>query len=314
MTPTTAQERAACAVPSPVDDAQRKLAVLIDADNAQPCITPALLAEIANLGVACVRRAYGDWTRQDLAGWKDMLHAHSLLPIQQFQYTNGKNSTDCALIIDAMDLMHTGRFDGFCLVSSDSDFTRLAARLREEGLVVYGFGERQKTPAAFVSACTRFIYTEVLRQQAQQPEAPDIPVSADAAEPAKPVKPVVPVKGSGKTTIAPGAGTTQAAQPAKIPTGTSSKATTPPNAPEKSKPNLELIRLAVLNSLNDRGWATLSSVGDKLGKIQPDFDSRLHGYSKLSELMRAYPKVFEVKELATPRGGKALHVRNKPGK
>ncbi len=309
MTPTTAQERAACAVPSPVDEAQRKLAVLIDADNAQPCITPALLAEIANLGVACVRRAYGDWTRQDLAGWKDMLHAHSLLPIQQFQYTNGKNSTDCALIIDAMDLMHTGRFDGFCLVSSDSDFTRLAARLREEGLVVYGFGERQKTPAAFVSACTRFIYTEVLRPQAQQSEVPDTPASADAAEPAKPGK---LIKGSGKTNIAPDAGTTHAAQPAIIPTGTSSKA--PPNSPEKPKPNLERIRQAVQNSLNDSGWATLSSVGDKLGKIQPDFDSRLHGYSKLSGLMRAYPKVFEVKELATPRGGKALHVRNKPGK
>lgn len=311
MTPTTAQERDACAVPSPVDEAQRKLAVLIDADNAQPCITPALLAEIANLGVACVRRAYGDWTRQDLAGWKDMLHAHSLLPIQQFQYTNGKNSTDCALIIDAMDLMHTGRFDGFCLVSSDSDFTRLAARLREEGLVVYGFGERQKTPAAFVSACTRFIYTEVLRPQAQQPETPDAPISADAAEPSKPVK---LVKDSGKTTIAPGAGTVHAAQPTKIPTGASSKAAPPPNSPEKPKPNLERIRQAVQNSLNDSGWATLSSVGDKLGKIQPDFDSRLHGYSKLSGLMRAYPKVFEVRELATPRGGKALHVRNKPGK
>lgn len=308
MTPSTKQDGAACAAPSPGDDAQRKLAVLIDADNAQPSITPALLAEIASLGVACVRRVYGDWTRQNLAGWKDMLHAHSLLPIQQFQYTSGKNSTDCALIIDAMDLMHTGRFDGFCLVSSDSDFTRLAARLREEGLVVYGFGERQKTPAAFVSACTRFIYTEVLRPEAQQAEVPEPPVPAGAAEPSK------PDKGKGKTASVPDAGTVRAAQPAKPPTGTVHMAAVPVGAPEKPKPDLVRIRQAVQNSLNDSGWATLSSVGDKLGKIQPDFDSRLYGYSKLSGLVRAFPKVFEVKEFATPRGGKALHVRNRPGK
>lgn len=140
-----------------------KLAVLIDADNAQPSIIEGLLAEIAKYGTANVKRIYGDWTAPHLKSWKDALLQHSIQPIQQFGYTRGKNATDSALIIDAMDLLYTEKFDGFCLVSSDSDFTKLAARIRESGLVVYGFGER-KTPEPFVVACDKFIYTEVLRQ------------------------------------------------------------------------------------------------------------------------------------------------------
>jgi len=139
----------------------QKLVVLIDADNAQPSIVEALLAEIAKYGTSSVRRIYGDWTGTHLKGWKEVLLMHSIQPIQQFRYTIGKNSTDTAMIIDAMDLLYTNRFDGFCIVSSDSDFTKLASRVRESGLVVYGFGER-KTPDAFVSACDKFIYTEVL--------------------------------------------------------------------------------------------------------------------------------------------------------
>lgn len=139
----------------------RKLAILIDADNAQPAITENLMAEIAKYGTANVKRIYGDWTQPQLRGWKDLLLEYSIQPMQQFGYTRGKNSTDSALIIDAMDLLYTGRFDGFCLVSSDSDFTKLAARIRESGLVVYGFGEK-KTPSPFVAACDKFIYTEVL--------------------------------------------------------------------------------------------------------------------------------------------------------
>lgn len=140
---------------------QEKLAVLIDADNAQPSITDDLLAEVAKYGVASVKRIYGDWTTPSLGGWKSVLLEHSIEPIQQFRYTVGKNATDSAMIIDAMDLLYTGRFDGFCLVSSDSDFTRLASRIRAEGLTVYGFGEK-KTPRPFVSACDKFIFTEVL--------------------------------------------------------------------------------------------------------------------------------------------------------
>src|SRR5210317_310516 len=147
-----------------------KLAVLIDADNAQPNIIDSLLVEIANYGVASAKRIYGDWTAPGLRGWKEVLLQHSIQPIQQFAYTTGKNATDSALIIDAMDLLYTGNFSGFCLVSSDSDFTRLASRIRESGLLVYGFGE-QKTPSAFVSACDKFIYTEVLRAKTDESEA-----------------------------------------------------------------------------------------------------------------------------------------------
>lgn len=139
-----------------------RLAVLIDADNAQSSIIRQLLVEISKYGVATVKRVYGDWTTPNLKGWKDTLNQHALQPIQQFSYTSGKNATDCSLIIDAMDLLHSGRVDGFCLVSSDSDFTRLATRIRESGLVVYGFGE-QKTPQPFVVACDKFVYTEILR-------------------------------------------------------------------------------------------------------------------------------------------------------
>ncbi|PKD43806.1 NYN domain-containing protein [Rhodohalobacter barkolensis] len=140
----------------------RKLAVLIDADNAQPSVIENLLAEIAKYGTANVKRIYGDWTLPQLKGWKEVLLNFSIQPIQQFGYTKGKNATDSALIIDAMDLLYSEEFDGFCLVSSDSDFTKLAARIRESGLSVYGFGEK-KTPEPFVAACDKFIFTEVLR-------------------------------------------------------------------------------------------------------------------------------------------------------
>jgi uncharacterized LabA/DUF88 family protein len=150
-----------------------RLAVLIDADNAQASITEGLLAEVAKYGTAHVKRAYGDWTAPNLRGWKDQLLAQSIQPIQQFAYTTGKNATDAAMVIDAMDLLYSGRFDGFCIVSSDSDFTRLAARLRESGMTVYGFGER-KTPKPFVAACDKFIYVENLRFDDAVSDSPDV--------------------------------------------------------------------------------------------------------------------------------------------
>jgi len=143
------------------------LAVLIDADNAQRTIVDGLLAEVAKYGTANVKRIYGDWTNDRLKGWKNVLNEHSIQPVQQFAYTTGKNATDSAMIIDAMDLLYTGNFDGFCIVSSDSDFTRLASRMRESGLVVYGFGEK-KTPRPFVAACDKFIFTEVLREKEEE--------------------------------------------------------------------------------------------------------------------------------------------------
>ena len=145
-------------------DKPTKLAVLIDADNAQPGIVEALLDEVAKYGTAHVKRAYGDWTGNHLNGWKDHLLTQSIQPMQQFGYTRGKNATDSAMIIDAMDLLYSGKLDGFCIVSSDSDFTRLAGRIRESGLIVYGFGET-KTPKPFVAACDKFIYTDVLKPE-----------------------------------------------------------------------------------------------------------------------------------------------------
>lgn len=157
-----------------------KLAVLIDADNAQASIAAELLAEISRYGASTIRRAYGDWTTTNLVGWKSVLLDLAIQPIQQFRFTSGKNASDSALIIDAMDLLHTGDVDGFCIVSSDSDFTRLATRLRESGHSVYGFGEK-KTPKPFVAACDKFIYTELLRPEAQialPPSQQDSPLKA----------------------------------------------------------------------------------------------------------------------------------------
>lgn len=148
------------------DTRSPRLAVLIDADNASARIADGLFEEIAKIGEASVRRIYGDFSSSRSKAWADVLSKHAIIPQQQFAYTTGKNASDITLVIDAMDLLHSGRFDGFCLVSSDSDFTRLAARIREQGIDVFGFGE-QKTPESFRQACRRFVYTENLL-----PEAP----------------------------------------------------------------------------------------------------------------------------------------------
>jgi uncharacterized LabA/DUF88 family protein len=146
-----------------------KLAVLIDADNAKAATCEELLTEVARYGTPSIKRAYGDWTTPNLKGWKDVLHKLAIQPIQQFSYTTGKNSTDSALIIDAMDILHDGGLDGFCLVSSDSDFTRLATRIREAGRVVYGFG-RKSTPVSFIAACDKFVFVEILSEEAEPPK------------------------------------------------------------------------------------------------------------------------------------------------
>jgi len=148
-----------------------RLAVLIDSDNTKASLTTELLAEIAKYGTPTIKRAYGDWTTQHLVGWKEELLRHAIQPVQQFAYTRGKNSTDSALIIDAMDLLYAGNLEGFVIVSSDSDFTRLATRLRESGMTVYGLG-RRNTPAPFVAACDRFIYLDLLSREPQEPAQP----------------------------------------------------------------------------------------------------------------------------------------------
>ncbi len=221
------------------NDQQARLAVLIDADNAPADIIDRLLEEIAKYGIASVKRIYGDWSH-GLSKWKAALLPHAIIPVQQFAYTKGKNATDMALVIDAMDLLYSGNFDGFCIVSSDSDFTRLASRLRESGLTVYGFGEK-KTPEAFRKACDKFIYTEIFRPEKQRQEKE---------------------KNSGKNT--------------------------PAAAPDA----LSLLKRAVRENADDLGWANLGPIGSYISKINPDFDSRLYGYGKLSDLIKSFD-IFE---------------------
>jgi hypothetical protein len=277
-----------------VEDNQRRLAVLIDADNAQPAIIEGLLAEVAKFGVASVKRIYGDWTSTNMSGWKRALLAHSLMPMQQFPYTSGKNATDASLIIDAMDLLHSDRFDGFCLVSSDSDFTRLAQRLREAGLVVYGFGEK-KTPEAFRQACDRFVYTEVLR--------PAVP-AADASAPARKVAAAPPAKA--KRPVAPSGKAEKSAPKAEAPAPPAAAA----SAPRAILPMpVALIRQAIEEESDDSGWASLGAVGNYLNKVKSDFDARNFGHKKLSDLLRSAPDQFQVEDRGGAGPTKTVFVR-----
>ncbi|MEO8848776.1 MAG: NYN domain-containing protein [Casimicrobiaceae bacterium] len=261
-----------------------RLAVLIDADNAQPSVIEGVLAEVAKFGVASVKRIYGDWTSTGHAQWKLSLLKHSISPIQQFAYTRGKNATDSSLIIDAMDLMHTQRFDGFCLVSSDSDFTRLAQRLREEGLTVLGFGER-KTPESFVAACDKFVYTEVLR-----PDAAIAIKFADKPFSAPPIEPEAATR-----------------RPSKASAGAEVLALT--RVATSGLPS-ELILQAIEDASDDSGWAHLGAVGSLLTKLRPDFDSRLYGSKKLSDLLKKHPHLFTLEERGSAGlASKVIYVR-----
>jgi hypothetical protein len=266
---------------------QTHLAVLIDADNAPAAIVEGLFEEIAKYGVASVKRIYGDWTKPNLGSWKKVLLDYSIQPIQQFAYTSGKNATDSSLIIDAMDLLYTRRFDGFCLVSSDSDFTRLAARLREEGLTVYGFGE-QKTPSPFVSACDKFIYTEILRADA--PKTSQDPPSNGEKSPA---------------------------QATAEKTEEESKAADKSAQAKAQKVPVDFIAKVLSDIADDEDdWVHLGALGANIGKLRPAFDPRLYGFKKLSDLIKSQPKRFELESRGTTAtGGKALYARNiKPAK
>lgn len=247
------------------------LAVLIDADNAQAAVIEGLLAEVARFGEATVKRIYGDFTSPTSASWKKVLQKYAIKPVQQFAYTTGKNATDSTLIIDAMDLLYTRKFDGFCLVTSDSDFTGLAMRLREEGINVFGFGEK-KTPEAFKNACHKFIFTEVLRPAIQS-------------------------------------------EPHASPTKTETQSS-PPKAPEPTKTQPDFPKKFVLDALeqssDDAGWAHLGTFGSYLTKLQPDFDSRVYGYKKLSDLVKAKTDIFVTEErLSSGQGQKVLYLRAK---
>lgn len=259
---------------SAAEERTLRLAVLIDADNAQAGVIEDLFAEIARYGEATVKRIYGDFTTSSSSAWKKVLHQYAIKPIQQFAYTTGKNATDSALIIDAMDLLYTRKFDGFCLITSDSDFTGLAMRLREEGLTILGFGEK-KTPDAFRNACNKFVFTEILRSGTK----------------------------SESTALSPEVNSKNESAPIHDHTEVKEKIVKFPR---------KFVLTALEQSADDTGWAGLGAFGSYLTKLQPDFDSRLYGYKKLSDFVRAKTDLFEIEERPTHGSNqKVIYLRAK---
>ncbi len=274
-----------------------RLAVLIDADNAPRSAIGDVMAEVAVYGTPTIKRIYGDWTTPNLASWKPLLLENAITPVQQYGYTTGKNSTDSAMIIDAMDILYTGQVDGFVLVSSDSDFTRLAIRLREAGKKVYGIGER-KTPNPFIVACDKFVYIEVIRSAAEQARAEESRGEDIREEESRAEKPAKAKKTSRKK---------EEAAPAAPPE---------PPEPESRVPKavVELIADAVETMADEDGYAFMGDLGNLLVKKQPDFDPRNFGFSKLTQLVRYLPRFeVDVRQTSLPHV-KHIYVRDKARK
>ncbi len=240
----------------------KKIALLIDGDNAQPSLIGKILTEAGKYGSVTIRRIYGDWTTSNMKGWKDTLNLTAIQPVQQFRYTIGKNATDSALIIDAMDILNNELVDGFCIVSSDSDYTRLATRIREEGIIVLGIG-KQLTPKAFINACNVFIYTENL-----------LP----------------------KETV------TRERKSTRRPSVKSEK-------PKKMDP-LPLIKGAFDMAIQEDGWANLATMGFYLHQLDPGFDPRTYGFKQLSQLIKSFSDVFELR-FRDIEGSTNIYVRLK---
>jgi NYN domain/OST-HTH/LOTUS domain len=250
-----------------------RLAVLIDADNIPYSNVKGMLEEIAKYGTPTFKRIYGDWTKPTISGWKSVLLENAITPIQQYSYTKGKNSTDSALIIDGMDILYSGKVDGFCIVSSDSDFTRLATRLREAGMKVIGIGER-KTPHPFIVACDKFIYLEIITSSTAAPDT--------APEVRKKGKPVVKKK---------------------------KKAEDPDNQ-TPARIVKRLIASSITDLADENGWAYLGDVGNLILKKQPDFDPRNFGFPKLTPLIRSLD--FEIDERESGQNHiKHIYIRNR---
>ncbi len=236
------------------------MAVLIDGDNIPSANVKDMMEEIAKYGNPTIKRIYGDWTRPGLTKWKNLLLENAITPIQQYGYTTGKNATDSAMIIDAMDVLYSGKVEGFCLVSSDSDFTRLATRLREAGMLVIGIGEK-KTPNPFIVACDKFIYIEILRKQSEDK--------------------------------------------------TDTKETTKTSVDRITNKEIRLISSSINDLSDDDGWAFLGDVGSLIQKKRPNFDSRNHGFEKLTPLIKSINK-FEIEQRENPKGrSKLIYVKIK---
>lgn len=255
-----------------------RLAVLIDADNAPRNCIKGIMEEIAIYGTPTIKRIYGDWTSPNISGWKSSLLENAITPIQQYCYTTGKNSTDSAMIIDAMDILYMDKTDGFVLVSSDSDFTRLAIRLREAGQRVIGIGER-KTPSPFIVACDKFIYIEVIRDHADCREGKD----TDSV--------IVIEK---KTTAKSGKKTDKAEKSSGVPDST-----------------IRLIADSIADIADDDGYAYLGELGNLLLKKAPDFDPRNFGFSKLTPLIKSLNRFELDVRLTSDVNIKHIYVRDK---
>jgi hypothetical protein len=238
---------------------RQKIAVLIDGDNAQSSLLPQMLVEAGRHGQVTVRRIYGDWTTSNMNSWKETLNFHAFQPIQQFRYTVGKNVTDSAMIIDAMDILHSGVVDGFCLVSSDSDYTRLATRIREAGVFVMGIGEK-KTPKAFVNACDLFVYTEnlVAEKKATQRR-------------------------------------TQASRSKKTPTPTDTPTDLATESDREENDPMPVLSQAFEMAVGQDGWARLDVMGNAIYQVDPGFDPRTYGHKQLSRMINKLKDKFEMR-------------------
>lgn len=281
-----------------------RFAVLIDADNVSVKYIKIILDEISKDGIATYKRIYGDWTNPSLISWKSTLLDNSIIPVQQYSYTTGKNSTDSAMIIDAMDILYSGRVEGFCLVSSDSDFTRLAARLRESGMTVIGMGE-SKTPNSFIAACNKFKYLDIL-SAADEAEAEE---AAPKAEPMK--KPAAQPKKTAQKAAAK--------KPKEEPKAEKEPKLAEPKkqqekAIEEPRTSLRTIRRAlrtiVRENSDEDNWIMVSQVGNLLDKRYTDFDVRNFGFSKLTPFLESLD-MFEIKDMKKDSSSPQKYVRLK---
>ena len=313
-------------------DKDVRLAVLIDADNISASYIKPMMSEITRYGNPTIKRIYGDWTKPQLGPWKQVLLDHAISPVQQFGYTSGKNATDSSLIIDAMDILYTEKVDGFCLVSSDSDFTRLATRLREAGKIVYGIGEK-KTPTPFVAACDRFIFLEILAPKEKKSRS-----SAKSSASSDP-SPKALSQGASAETEAKSASGKSGKNPQKASEGKSAGADAAetklsiPEIPEAKTGSIEsadtgaaaertileideatceLISSSVSDLADEDGWAFLGDVGNLVNKKSPSFDARNYGFSKMSKLMQSLD-FLECQHRVNEKNPqvKLIYVRNK---
>lgn len=273
-----------------------RLAVLIDGDNAPRDCLKGIMEEIAIYGTPMIKRIYGDWASHGLSSWKTTLLENAVTPKQQFAYTTGKNATDSAMIIDAMDILYTGKTDGYVLVSSDSDFTPLAIRLRESGMYVIGIGE-EKTPKAFVQACDKFIRVEVIRDKYKKPAKSASKSTSKTATARKST-----TKTAEKTDKAAANKST-----AKKPAEKAVSAETKPPVPEDI---INLIADSIADLADDDGWIDMSNLGNLIIKKQPDFDPRTYGFGKLSNMLKNLPRFeLQVRETADPNV-RPMYVRD----